>query len=197
MRKRTKFSPPLIVGICGRSCSGKSSVSRAIAALNPRDILHIEADKFAKAVTPHRFNGFENVDHPSSIKFEKLIKAIRLLKSGKPAAIPSARGQRKHDLVVKPRKIILVDGFLIFSKAGLVGLFDKKVFIDVSDNTIRVRRLARNRHPKYDHIDYIDNVVIPFSKKYDSLQKLHADVVVDGNNDHSYVVHRVKQHLSV
>lgn len=192
-----KRSRPLIIGICGRSCSGKSSVSRALKAINPRNILHIEADNFAKAVTPHRFNGFENLDHPSTIKFGKLIKAIRMLQAGKSTNIPKKRGERRHTLKVNPKKIIIVDGFLIFSHEDLVGLFDKKIFIDVSDETIRIRRFARNRYPKFDGADYVNKVVIPFSKRYEALQKAQADIVVSGEGSEEYLIHRIRQHLSV
>ncbi|MFA6065080.1 MAG: hypothetical protein WCW44_03990 [archaeon] len=196
MPGKTKVRP-LLVGICGRSCSGKTSVSRAIAALSPSQILHIEADNFAKAATPHRFNGFKNLDHPQTIKFAKLIRALKALKAGKTVRIPEKRGQRRHGLRVSPKQIIVVDGFLIFSHKELVGLFDKKIFIDVSDETIRVRRIKRNRYPAFDNPDYINKVVIPFSKRYNYLQKMRADVVVNGEEDHEYLVHRVRQHLQI
>ena len=191
----TNNSLPFIVGLCGRTCSGKTTLSRNLAANNPEKVLVIECDKFERANSKQKYNGFENVDHPDSIKFKKLIKSIKLLKKGKKVKIPKGRGEKKHDLSLIPKDIIIVEGFLLFLEKELLDLFDKKIFIDISDETLISRRLLRKRHPKYDGIEYLENVALPFSKKFETIQKSNAELILNGEEDKEKLAQLIYQEL--
>src|SRR3989344_750292 len=163
---------PVIIGIGGRSCSGKSTVVKKIEEKYKGEFLCINQDNFFK-------KSALNWENPNSLRFDKLINSIKDLRNGKKTYIPNHRCTEVFDMEVKPHKIIIVEGFLLFINKKLNKLFDKKIWVDVSDINILYRRLKRSNNLK--KIDYIMNVIIPESKKYEYKQKKEADIIIDGN----------------
>jgi len=185
---------PLIIGICGRSCCGKGSIVEYLAKENP-NILYIKLDKFFKKHTPEKYKGYDNWECNESLRWDRLIYSIKKLKEGKSTHIPSHRWTEEFDKKIYPRKIIIVEGFLLFTNAELVKLFDKKIFIDVSDINILHRRLIREGN--INGIDYIKNVVIPYSKKYEDIQKKNADIIIDGNKSKDEIIKELNKYLKI
>jgi len=86
---------------------------------------------------------------------------------------------------IKIKRIIIVDGFLIFAIKELVELFDHKLFVDVSDYNLLKRRLIRNG---FEGFNYICDVVIPVSKEYEQIQMSNAGTIIDGNKTKEEVI---------
>jgi uridine kinase len=119
---------------------------------------------------------------------------IKLLKNGKPAYIPSHKFTEKFDRKIEPHKLVIIGGHLLFVDKRLNQLFDKKIWMDVSDLNLLYRRLKKfnvfnnsnkKTYKKYfgevSQLDYTVKVVIPESKRYENIQRKAADFVVDGN----------------
>lgn len=135
--------------------------------------MHICQDKFFKV-------NADNWESPEASRFDRLIYSIKKLKNGESTHIPEHRFTETFDREVKSHKIIIVEGYLLFVNEELNSLFDKKIFVEVSDLNILYRRLKRQDLHK-NEVDYIMNVVIPESKKYEEIQKKNADFIIDGN----------------
>lgn len=178
---------PVIIGVCGRSCSGKSTAVKEIEA-KCEDVLHICLDKFFKIKA-------DNWESPEALRFDRLLHSIKKLKSGESTHIPSHRFTEIFDRLVKPHQIVLVEGYLLFVNEELNKLFDKKIFVDVSDDNILYRRIKREGN--VNSIDYIKNVVIPESKKYEKLQKSKADVIIDGNNSKEEIIKEIDKYIKI
>lgn len=140
---------PYIIGIFGGSGSGKSLISSIIAktiqiifTTNPHDIVIISQDSYY-------FGGNEdtNFDHPSSIDFNLLGKHIEKLKKGETIQSPvydfTSHSRKNETKIIKPAKIIIVEGILIFSQEKIRDLFQYRIFINASPILMFVRR--RNR----------------------------------------------------
>ncbi|MBU4069406.1 MAG: AAA family ATPase, partial [Nanoarchaeota archaeon] len=149
--KKTK---PIVIGISGRSCSGKSAVVKELEEKYKGNFLHINQDKFFKV----KANNWES---PESLRFDRLIYSIKKLKKGQSTHIPSHRWTEVFDRKIVSHNIILVEGYLLFVNSELNKLFDKKIWVDVSDLNILYRRTKRDNTSK--NIDYTYNVVIPES----------------------------------
>ncbi len=186
---------PLIIGICGRSSSGKSSVCDNIVRLYPDSVVHLKADKFMKKEPFEFIDGYPNFETPNSIMFDKLIESIELLRNNKKTIIPSRTSTEVFDFEIFPKKIVLVDGFLIFANPSLVKLFDKKIFVDISDVTLKKRRLERKRFIDDDF--FVDNIVIKHSKIYEQIQKSSADLIVDGEKSIDEVTKEIISFLPI
>jgi len=176
---------PLLIGICGRSCSGKSTVSKRLEELY-KDFLHINQDSFFK-------KGLDNYENPESLMMDKFIDSLKKLREGDSIYIPTWKDTENK--LVSSKKIIIVEGFLLFIDEEIVDLFDKKIFVDVSDEILLKRRIKRSADI-YDTFEYTKNVCIPESKKYEQIQKERADVVIDGNQSKENILKEVEEYLN-
>jgi len=191
----------IVIGISGRSGSGKSTISKEIIK-RCKDVAVIQQDKFFKKKTPKKYHGFENWDCPESLKMDKLKQVILLLKKGKQAKVPEEGHTEKFCQTIIPGNIVIVEGFLLFYNKELAKLFDKRLYIDVSDENLLARRLNRpGNDMKFDKLGdnddtkYIQSVVIPMSRKYEPNQKKLADIVINGNKSKRYVINRAIKYL--
>lgn len=196
--KSQKNNCPIIIGICGKSCSGKSEVTRKIAEKFNENVCRINSDRFFKVYDVaelDRINGWES---PNSIRFDRLIYSVKKLKSGKSTHIPSHGWTEIFDQEICPKKIVIIEGYLIFTNKQLVDLFDLKIFVDVSDINILYRRIKREGN--IECADYIMDKVIPIGKKYENVQKDCADIIIDGNKSKDVVFKEtekiIKKYLS-
>jgi len=177
---------PIIIGISGRSCSGKSTVVKELEEKYRGDFLHINQDKFFKIRA-------DNWESPESLRFDRLIYSLKKLKKGQTTHIPSHRWTEVFDREIKPHKIILVEGYLLFVNKELNKIFDKKIWVEVSDLNILYRRTKRDNTSK--NIDYTYEVVIPESKKYEKKQQEEADIIIDGNKNKDEIIKDVENYL--
>lgn len=182
----SKKIKPIIIGVSGRSCSGKSTVIKELEEKYKGKFLHINQDKFFKVKA-------DNWERPGALRFDKLIEAIKLLKDGKDAFIPTHRWTENFDREVKPHKIIIVEGYLLFVDKELNKLFDKKIWVDVSDVNLLYRRLKKFND--INQIDYAMNVVIPESKKYEEIQRKEADITIDGNKSKEEIIKEIEGNI--
>jgi len=173
-----KKTTPYVIGIGGRSCSGKSAVVRRLEK-KYSDIIRINQDRFFKVHA-------DSFERPDSIMNDRLIRSIKKLKDGKTTHIPSKGWTEIFDVKVKPHKLIILEGYLIFENKELSDLCDFKIWVDVNDVNLLYRRTKRDDTSRY--IDYTMNDVITISKEYESIQKRRADIVIDGNKSKKEVV---------
>jgi len=182
----SKKPKPVIIGVCGRSCSGKSTVIKELEEKYKGKFLHINQDKFFKIKA-------DNWERPDALRFDKLIEAIKLLKNGENAFIPTHRWTENFDREVKPHKVVIVEGYLLFVNPELNKLFDKRIWVDVSDINLLYRRLKRFND--LSQLDYTMNSVIPESKKYENIQRKHADIIIDGNKSKEEIIKEVEKEV--
>lgn len=182
----TKKVKPFVIGVCGRSCSGKSAVVKELEERYKGKLLRINQDKFFKVKA-------ENWESPESLRNDRLAYSIKKLKDGESTHIPNHRWTEVFDRKVNPHKVIIIEGFLLFVDSELSKLFDKKIWVDVSDVNILYRRTKRNGTSK--DIDYTMNVVIPESMKYEEIQRKRADIIIDGNKTKEKIIQEVDGYI--
>ncbi|MDN5279818.1 MAG: uridine kinase [Clostridiales bacterium] len=138
-----------IIGICGLSGSGKSSVSRAVLERFPGKIGVLEHDMYyyAKKDKPKILN----YDHPDALETGLLIKHINDLRSGKTIQRPiydfKTSDRLKETVEVAPHPILIVEGLLLFNIPELMPLLDLRIYVDVPLDRAIIRRIKR------DHIE--------------------------------------------
>lgn len=189
---KLKKKSPIIIGVCGRSCSGKSCAVRALEQ-ECSDVLRIPADRFFKKYNPSELDATNGWESPASIHWDRLVYSLKKLKNGEPTHIPSKGWTENFDQLVQPKKIILVEGYLIFTNPEIVALCDKKIFVDVTDTNILYRRTLRDGH--LNGMTYTMEKVIPISKKYEQQQKAVADIVIDGNQTKEDLMGELKKEI--
>lgn len=177
-----------IIGIGGRSCSGKSVVAKRLEAELSNIAVRICQDRFFKKQAL-------NWEAPEALNNYNLIYSLKKLKRGAATHIPSAGWTEVYDRLVEPKPLIIVEGYLLFENMEIVELLDKKIYIDVSDVNMLYRRTKRDNTSR--NIDYTMFTVIPESKKYMDKQKKAADIIIDGNRDKDTVYKDVCRYLNI
>lgn len=178
-----------LVGVTGPSCSGKSTVCRALA--EQEGIERLSLDNFYK---PGGKEG--NYDHPDAIKFEEAHKTLQKLKKDKKVTIPEydkIENIIAGEKTIKPVSIILVDGFMVLNHEGIRSILDKSIFLDIPKQEQLRRRMKRFREGHLDtDEDYFHEQVYPAYKKYIKPTKKHSDHVIDANKEPKKVIEEVQ-----
>jgi len=146
-----KLNKVFILGVAGGSGSGKTYFADALhKALGNQLSTIVYQDNFYidQSSKFDHDGGSVNFDHPDSLDFPLLADKLRELKSGHATQIPiydfATHSRRKDTLHVAPRRIIIVDGILIFHPPYVRELFDDMVFFDTPEELRFSRRLKRD-----------------------------------------------------
>lgn len=176
-----------IVGICGGSGSGKTTVVRKIGESFP-DFVCIPQDNYYRSA----FNidntniTHVNFDHPDAFDNELVIEQLTTLKAGKTIEMPQydfVRHKRLEKTVgVEPHTLIIFEGILIFFDKRIRDLIDLKVFIDTPDDIRFIRRLQRDIHERGRTMDsviqqYLEKVR-PGHSGFVEPTKRYADIII-------------------
>lgn len=184
-----KRNKPYIIGVAGGSGSGKTYFARELLSkIGSQNCEIVYQDNFYIDQS-HRFDfdgGSVNFDHPDSLDFDLLAKCLGELKSGIPTQIPIydfvSHSRKDESLKMEAKKIILVDGILIFHPEHVRCLFDDLVFFETPEETRFQRRLSRDVHergrtPEGVRSQFL-NQVKPMHDSFVEPSKAHAHTVV-------------------
>lgn len=140
-----------MVGIAGGTSSGKTTVTREITnALGEVNIALLQHDSYYKDLS--LFGGKQpseiNFDHPDAYDTQLLIRHLKELKSGRAISRPVysyvTYRRTPEEKVVEPKRIIIIEGILIFFEPELRDQIDVKVFVDTDDDERVLRRIRRD-----------------------------------------------------
>lgn len=146
---------PILLGVSGGSGSGKTFFSKALVQeltqVHGADVCEIVYQDNFYIDQSQRFDhdgGAVNFDHPDSIDFTLLAEKLKILKSGSVADIPtydfSTHKRKAETIRILPKKIIIVDGILIFHSKEVRNLFDELIFFETPEELRFSRRLERD-----------------------------------------------------
>lgn len=142
---------PLVIGIAGGSGSGKTTVANVILERVGRDrIAYLPHDAYYRdlAALPPNQRAEVNFDHPDSLETSLLIEHIQRLKQWQPIDLPvydfTTHTRTSRTIRVEPKRVIIVEGILIFAEPALRALFDVKIFVDTDPDIRFIRRLQRD-----------------------------------------------------
>lgn len=173
---------PLLIGVAGPPCAGKTTLCDLLSRRS-REVTHISMESFYKEIKQMPlYKHYRNLDSPRSINFELLRGALKQIIDGKAVAIPVYSKEEATSIkeeVVKPTKIVLVEGFLLFSKRQIREMLDVRIYLDIDFGTQEKRKRARNSGNDLD-AEYYNKVLIPMTKKYVIPTKRYADYILDG-----------------
>lgn len=148
---KSKDSKVFIIGICGGTCSGKSTISEKLKDYYKKTgVNKINTDSYYKDHSDLSFKERSqiNFDHPNSIDFELLIKHLNnLIKNNsikEPVYSYKSHKRLKKNKLLKPKRIIILEGLHIFCNAELINLIDFGLFLNLDSVTRLERRIKRD-----------------------------------------------------
>lgn len=180
---------PIIIGVAGGSGSGKTTVSKEILRhIGAEHLAYLQHDAYYRDLShlPMAERQAVNFDHPDSLENELLIEHLRTLQQGRPVQVPVydfANYVRTDQLrQVEPKRVILVEGILIFVDKTLRDMMDIKIYVDTPADLCFIRRLKRDvleRQRTVDHvIEQYLGTVRPMHLDFVEPSKRYADVII-------------------
>jgi len=196
------FMKPLIIGIAGGTGSGKSTVAAKVAdALSEASVAFIEMDAYYRdfrGLTLDQLHGV-NWDHPDAVDMALLTQHLAALSRGEAADTPvyefetHSRAERTHR--IEPADVIVIDGILLLSDAGVRDLCDVKVFVDADADIRLVRRIRRDTLKRGRTIesvlDQYVRTVQPMHLQFVEPSKRYADVIVPRGGSNTVAVEMI------
>ena len=178
----------LVIGIAGGSGSGKTTLLKNIIQTFGPAITVISHDNYYKR---HDEMTYEercklNYDEPDALETDLMVKQLQQLRSGEEILCPvydfTVHNRSDETILIKPERVIIVEGILIFENEDLRKLMDIKIFVD-ADADIRIcRRIKRDVNKRGRTVESVitqyQETVKPMHEKYVEPSKKYADIVV-------------------
>lgn len=179
----------LVIGICGGTGSGKTTVAnRLLEATGARDVVFLQQDSYYRnlADMPLDFRDRANFDHPDAIDNDLLVAHLRALRRGETVELPiydfKTHTRRPETARTPPRPIIIVEGILVFADKRLLDEMDIKVFVDTPDDIRFIRRLRRDIAERGRTVDSVieqyTTTVRPMHLQFVEPSKRCADLII-------------------
>lgn len=142
---------PIVIGIAGGSCSGKTTVTQTIKhTFHNQSVVVIEQDYYYKDQSHLTFEERlkTNYDHPSAFDNDLLITHLETLLKREPIDKPIydyVKHTRAENVEhIAPADVIIVEGMLILDDERLRNIMDMKIFVDTDSDLRIIRRILRD-----------------------------------------------------
>jgi uridine kinase len=179
----------MIIGICGGTGSGKTTIARQIVdTVGAKKVILVEQDSYYRnlADMPLDERHQANFDHPDSIDTDLLVNHVKRLKAGDPIEMPIydmlTHTRCEETESIKPKPVTIIEGILIFAEPRLLGLLDVRVFVDTPDDIRLMRRLRRDvteRGRSFERtLEQYEKTIRPMHFEFVEPSKRHADIII-------------------
>jgi uridine kinase len=179
----------MIIGICGGTGSGKTTIARAIVdSVGARKVILVEQDSYYRnlADMPLDERHQANFDHPDSIDSDLLVNHLKRLKQGEPIEMPIydfVTHTRSEEVEhIEPKPVVIVEGILIFAEPRVLDVLDVRIFVDTPDDVRLMRRLRRDiteRGRTFERtLDQYERTIRPMHFEFVEPSKRHADIII-------------------
>uniref|UniRef100_A0A3P8SJ75 Uridine-cytidine kinase n=1 Tax=Amphiprion percula TaxID=161767 RepID=A0A3P8SJ75_AMPPE len=204
----TQSKEAFVIGLCGGSASGKTTVARKIIeALDVPWVVLLSMDSFYKVLSQDQqilaASNDYNFDHPDAFDFDLLTHTLRKLKQGKSVKIPvydfTTHGRQKEWKTVYGASVIIFEGIMAFADKELLQLLDMKIFVDTDSDIRLVRRLRRDITERGRDIEGVikqyNKFVKPAFEQYIEPTMRLADIVVPRGGGNMVAIDLIVQHV--
>jgi uridine kinase len=179
----------MIIGICGGTGSGKTTIARAIVeTVGAKNVVLVEQDSYYRNLSdmPLDERHQANFDHPDAIDSDMLVNHLKRLKQGESIEMPlydfvthTRMDETEH---IDPKPVVIVEGILIFAESRVRDLLDVRVFVDTPDDVRLMRRLRRDiteRGRTFERtLEQYERTIRPMHFEFVEPSKRHADIII-------------------
>ena len=188
-----------IILIGGGSSSGKTYVTnRVVEKVGKENVTLISLDDYYKDQKEKTLEERvkTNYDHPKAFDWKLLRSQIRDLKDNKSIEKPKydfvTHLRKEETEIVRPNKIVIVEGIMALIDAQVRAMGDLKVFIRASAERKFLRRLIRDKEERGRTIDGI------VKQYFDTVQPMYEEIIEPSSNYADLIINNDgKKNLSV
>ena len=199
----------LVIGIAGGSGSGKTTLVKNLVAQFGPKITVLSHDNYYKRHDELTYDErcLLNYDEPAAFDTSLMVYHLDQLRHGFAIECPvydfTQHNRSDETIRIVPKKVIIVEGILIFENQELRDLMDIKIFVDTDADIRLCRRIKRDVNKRGRTLESVltqyQETVKPMHEKYVEPSKKHANLVVleGGKNEVALdmIMGRIQRHL--
>ena len=178
----------LTIGIAGGTGSGKTTITRRIIREFSGDVAVLHHDSYYKAhdELPYEERARLNYDHPNAFDTDLMLSHIRALKRGERVQCPvydfTAHNRSDRTVMIRPARVLVVEGILIFAEPELCREMNVKLFVDTDADGRILRRIVRDVRDRGRSLDSVVkqylSTVKPMHEQFVEPSKRNADLII-------------------
>ena len=200
----------LVIGIAGGTGSGKTTLMKNLI------------DRFGDVVTVLSHDNYYrrndhltyeercriNYDEPAALETDLMARHLEKLRHGEAIDCPvydfSQHNRSDETIHLVPKRVIIVEGILIFENKPLRDLMDIRIFVDTDADIRLCRRIKRDVTKRGRTLESVlqqyQETVKPMHEKYVEPSKRYANIVVpEGGKNYvalDLIIGRIMRHLA-
>lgn len=199
----------LVIGIAGGTGSGKTTLMKRLIETFSDEVTVLSHDNYYRR---HDELTYEqrcalNYDEPASLETDLMARHLEALRRGERIACPvydfTMHNRSDQTITVEPKKVIIVEGILIFTDKALRDLMDIRIFVDTDADIRLCRRIKRDVNKRGRTLESVltqyQQTVKPMHERYVEPSKKYADIVVPEGGKNlvalDMIVGRIRRHL--
>ena len=199
----------LVIGIAGGSGSGKTTLMNNIVSRFADNITVLSHDSYYRRhddMTYEERCGL-NYDEPAALETDLMVRHLDQLRKGEAIDCPvydfTVHNRSDEVTRIEPRKVIIVEGILIFQNRELRDLMDIRIFVDTDADIRLCRRVKRDVNKRGRSLESVlsqyQETVKPMYEKYVEPSKKYAHILVPegGKNTiaQEFIISLLEKHL--
>lgn len=184
----------LVIGIAGGTASGKTTLMKNLIDQFGGEVTVLSHDNYYKRHDdmPYEERCQLNYDEPAAFDTSLMVYHLDQLRHGHTIECPvydfTVHNRSNETLTIVPKKVIIVEGILIFENEELRSLMDVKIFVDADADTRLCRRIKRDVTKRGRSLESVLSqyltTVKPMHERYVEPSKKYANLVVpDGGKN--------------
>ncbi len=199
----------LVIGIAGGTGSGKTTLMKNLIEEFKDDVTILSHDNYYKR---HDDLTYEercklNYDEPAALETNLMAHHLDQLRQGIAIDCPvydfTQHNRSDETIRIEPRKVIIVEGILIFENKPLRDLMDIRVFVDTDADVRLCRRIKRDVNKRGRSLESVltqyQETVKPMHEMYVEPSKKYANIIVpEGGKNYvalDMIRGRIQRHL--
>lgn len=195
----------LVIGIAGGSGSGKTTLLKNLMNRFGDVITVLSHDNYYRA---HNDMSYEercglNYDEPAAFETELMVAQLDQLRRGEAIDCPvydfTIHNRSEETIHVVPKKVIIVEGILIFADPALRDLMDVKIFVDTDADIRLCRRVKRDVNKRGRTLESVllqyQQTVKPMHELYVEPSKRFANLVVLEGGKNLVALEMIETHI--
>ena len=203
-----KLKKPIVIGIAGGTCSGKTSIASILVEdfRYTNSVNIIKEDDYYKDQSdmPMEERVKTNYDHPFAFDFDLMVEHIKALIDGKEIEKPTydytVHNRSKNTEIIYPSDVLIIEGLFALYNKEIRDLEDIKIFVDTPADERFIRRLNRDVSERARTVESITNqyltTVKPMHDQFLEPTKQFADIIIPQGKENKVAIDLLKTKIN-
>ena len=199
----------LVIGIAGGTGSGKTTLMDNLMKRFGSDVTVLSHDNYYRRRDDMTLEERSkvNYDEPAALETDLMVRHLEKLRQGEAIECPvydfAQHNRSNKTITIQPKRVIIVEGILIFEDRALRDLMDIRIFVDTDADVRLGRRILRDVEERgrtlQSVLEQYQTTVKPMHEMYVEPSKKHAHLVVpEGGRNFvalDMILSRIERHL--